>query len=88
MTRGFGRHNGFTLVELLVVIAVISVLAALLMPALVTAIETADVIACLSNQKQTLMGLRIYADENPEQGVPWWCRAQNSNTFASHGVRA
>jgi prepilin-type N-terminal cleavage/methylation domain-containing protein/prepilin-type processing-associated H-X9-DG protein len=62
--RTFSGKDGFTLVELLVVIAVIGILAALLLPAVSRASGKARRTTCLSNLKQINLGLRMYADEN------------------------
>ena len=66
------RIKSFTLIELLVVIAIIAILAALLLPTLHHAKETAQRIACLSNVKQIMLGLRVYADDNKEYLPPSW----------------
>jgi prepilin-type N-terminal cleavage/methylation domain-containing protein len=58
------RQNGFTLVELLVVIGIISTLIALLLPALAKARESAKTVQCLSNLRQIGQGLVMYATEN------------------------
>jgi prepilin-type N-terminal cleavage/methylation domain-containing protein/prepilin-type processing-associated H-X9-DG protein len=57
-----GLCDGFTLVELLVVIAVIALLMAILLPALTKARRVAKRIVCMSNMKQLLTAWMAYAD--------------------------
>lgn len=54
----------FTLVELLVVIAVIAILAAILFPVLSSAKRRAQEIQCTSNARQLVLGSSIYSNEN------------------------
>jgi prepilin-type N-terminal cleavage/methylation domain-containing protein/prepilin-type processing-associated H-X9-DG protein len=56
--------RGFTLVELLVIIAIVAVLAALLLPALASAKERSKGTACLSNLRQIGLAIRAYAEDN------------------------
>jgi prepilin-type N-terminal cleavage/methylation domain-containing protein/prepilin-type processing-associated H-X9-DG protein len=59
--------SGFTLVELLTVIAIIALLAALLLPALSRARERARAIICLNNTKQLGLAWQMYAGDNDER---------------------
>lgn len=58
------RVLAFTLFELLVAMAVLSVLVAVLMPAIHTARERTKRISCLANERQILMAMMSYAADN------------------------
>lgn len=63
------RQDFFSLIELLVTIAVIAILVSTLLPALKTAREKAYAIDCISNLKQIGLALTQYADNNGY--YPW-----------------
>lgn len=60
-----GRSNGFTLIEVLIVIGILALLAAILFPVFAKARENARSSACLSNYHQIGLAIHMYAqDEN------------------------
>jgi prepilin-type N-terminal cleavage/methylation domain-containing protein/prepilin-type processing-associated H-X9-DG protein len=70
--------SGFTLVELLVVITIISMLAALLLPAVLSARERARVAQCSNNQHQ--IGVAIHQYDMTKQHLPGWVNAIKVDT--------
>lgn len=72
----------FTLVELLVVVAVIGILAALLLPTLAGGQERAHRAQCLNNERQFLLAAHLYAADN-EQYLPR-PETDNSNQKDTH----
>lgn len=58
------QESGFTLMELLVVVAIIAVLAALAVPAVSGALAKSNDAKCLHNMRQLYTGFRLYAADN------------------------
>jgi prepilin-type N-terminal cleavage/methylation domain-containing protein/prepilin-type processing-associated H-X9-DG protein len=64
------RTHAFTLIELLVVISIVSLLMAILLPALAKAREAAWTSKCLSNFKQVSVGFFCYMSDNKDYLPP------------------
>jgi prepilin-type N-terminal cleavage/methylation domain-containing protein/prepilin-type processing-associated H-X9-DG protein len=63
LTRRSSGRPGFTLLELLLVVAVISTLAALLLPTLGAAKTKAQAIGCLNNTRQLTLAWHLYSTD-------------------------
>jgi prepilin-type N-terminal cleavage/methylation domain-containing protein/prepilin-type processing-associated H-X9-DG protein len=64
--NGLRKHRGVTLVELLVVVAIIAMLAAITLPALRAARNHARTAQSKSNLRQLGVGLQTFADRDPQ----------------------
>jgi prepilin-type N-terminal cleavage/methylation domain-containing protein/prepilin-type processing-associated H-X9-DG protein len=62
-------RNGFTLIEILIVIAIIALLAAILFPVFATTRERARQAACASNMKQIGFGIIQYTQDYDEKAL-------------------
>jgi len=82
MNRRTRQHQAaFTLIELLVVIAIIAILASMLLPALSKAKEQGKRAVCKSNQRQVVLTMLMYANDN-EQKFPEGLRDNGVEHFS------
>ncbi len=90
------RYEHFTLIELLIVVAIIALLAGMLLPALNKARDKARAISCVSGIKQIGLAFIQYANDNREWFVAansawdapvqqYWCGRKESGRFEPKG---
>src|SRR5437763_16260975 len=79
MVARLARQRGFTLIEMLVVISIIAILAAILFPVFAQAREKARSASCLSNQKQIALAFSMYSQDYDETYPPAVQVDANSN---------
>ncbi len=70
MVNNSKSAKGFTLIELMVVIAIIAGLGALILPALSRAKSKAQRSVCMSNLHEISLGVRMYAEDSSEAFPP------------------
>ncbi|HEY1790856.1 MAG TPA: prepilin-type N-terminal cleavage/methylation domain-containing protein [Verrucomicrobiae bacterium] len=75
------RDCAFTLVELLIVIAIIAILAGILLPVLERAKIRGEEANCINNQKQLSLAWLMYANDNND-----YCAGNNWNDEKAHVV--
>jgi prepilin-type N-terminal cleavage/methylation domain-containing protein len=64
------HQKGFTVIELMVVLATLALLAVMLVPALAQTRQNSQVIGCLSSQRQLAVAWMMYARDNNDKLVP------------------
>lgn len=74
------RDRAFTLIEVLVVVAIISILIAILIPTLASARHSAIGITCLSNQRQIMIAVGSYAADH-DGFIPYGPVEKNGGMF-------
>src|SRR5437763_15535092 len=75
------KNKAFTLIELLVVIAIIAILAAMLLPALAAAKRKAAVAVCLNDQKQLILGWKMFIPDHDS-----WIPSSRQDTSIAKGI--
>ena len=78
---------GFTIVELLVVVALLAILIGLLLPALGSARQSARRLECMSNMRQLQLANELYAGDHDDRFMPSAPELRLKNLRRWHGSR-
>jgi prepilin-type N-terminal cleavage/methylation domain-containing protein/prepilin-type processing-associated H-X9-DG protein len=81
--NGWRRRSGFSLIEILVVVALITILLGLLFPVLASSREKARQTTCLSNVKQLAQAQMLYIADHDERLPHWYIRISNPDPTKS-----
>ena len=84
---GHRRHAGFSVIELLVTIAVITVLLALILPAVSSARHAGDRIKCMSNLKELLAAASHYCADDGAYPIGFQIYYKSPDTSLSLALR-
>jgi len=79
------KKHGFTMVELMIVIAIIAVLASIIMPKMTGARQRAQLTACKANLKHLLIAIELYANDNKGAYAPAGGAYYTSNYLVTSG---
>ena len=74
------KKNGFTMVELIIVVAIIAVLASIIMPKMSGARDKGKLSACKGNLKALAVAIEMYANDNGGSYGGTW-RVVNASHF-------
>ncbi len=84
--RHLKSSNAFTLVELLVVVAIVALLLSTLLPAMTKAKDKARTVICSTNLRQMFIAESSYAAENKDHLMPWGRYAGGSSASGNRGT--
>jgi len=85
LTPAANRRTAFTLVELLVVVAIIAVLISMLLPTLNKVRRQASAVQCASNLKQIAMGIVLYSSDHKGTLPPTFIQGDTTRTVYPDG---
>ena len=65
------KRRGFTMIELMIVVAIISILASIIIPKMTGARDSSKLEACKANLRHIAIAMELYAGDNNGKYTPW-----------------